>query len=249
MIDDTLNCVTALLDVVHLDWKENFVNVSKRNYSALVFRIKGNALIDAGDRQYRVGVNDILYMPQNVSYTAKYSDTEILAVHFKTGRDDNLPEVYSINNSEQIYRIFLKMHVLWGKKSPGYQAEILSLIYDVLARISKMNHSIEMRPDYLKGVSFMNANFKNNSISVPQICKEAGMSETNFRKYMKLYCGKTPVEYLTQLRLEYACNLIAYGVSIEQSALESGFTDPKYFSRVVKKYFGCMAKELKKIDK
>lgn len=102
-----------------------------------------------------------------------------------------------------------------------------------------------MRKDYLKGVSFMNAQFKNRNISVPQICKEAGMSETNFRKFMKLYCGKTPIEYLTQLRLEYARNLISYGVPIKQAAYESGFNDPKYFSGMVKKYFGCTARDLK----
>lgn len=245
MLENGLNYVTELLDVVHLKWGENRVNVSKRNYSALAFRIKGKALIDVGDKQYCAYENDILYMPQNTSYIAEYSDTEIMVIHFKTICNDSLPEVYSINNPEQIYCIFLKMQVLWEKKSSGYQAEIMSLLYNVLAEISKRKCESGLRTDYLKGISFINANFKNRNISVPQICKEAGMSETNFRKYMKLYCGKTPVEYLTQLRLEYARNLIAYGVPIKQSALESGFSDPKYFSRMVKKYFGCTAKALR----
>lgn len=249
MFEDKLNCVTELLDIAHLKWGESFVNVSKRNYSALAFRIKGKALVDVGDRHYYAGENDILYVPQNTSYSAKYSDTEILVIHFKTVRDDRFPEVYSVSNPERVYRIFLKIHILWEQKSPGNQAEILSLFYEILAEISKSKYSVDMRADYLRGVSFMNANFKNHNVSVPQICKEAGMSETNFRKYMKLYCGKTPIEYLTQLRLEYARNLIAYGVPIKQAALESGFDDPKYFSRTVKKYYGCTAKELKTFDK
>lgn len=249
MIEDKPNYVTELLYIAHLKWGENFIKVPERNYASLAFRIKGNALIDVEGKQYCADVNDILYMPQNTSYTAKYSDTEILVIHFKTAHDDLIPEVYRLNNPERFYRIFLKMHVLWKKKFPGYQMEILSLLYNMLTEISRIKCSIALRSDYLKGISFMNTNFKNSNISVPQICKEACMSETNFRKYMQLYCGKTPIEYLTQLRLEYARNLISYGVPIKQAALESGFNDPKYFSRIVKKYFGCTAKDLNTVDK
>lgn len=249
MIEDKLNYVTELLGVAHLKWEESFVNVSKRDYSALAFRIMGEAQIGAGNKQYCAGENELLYIPQNIAYTAKYSDTEILVIHFKTVRDDIAPEVISINNPEEIYRVFLKMQVLWDKKELGYQAEILSLLYGLLAELSKKNSSIVMRKDYLRGLSFMEQHFKDRSISIPQICKEACMSETNFRKFMKLYCGKTPVEYLTQLRLEYARNLIACGMSIKQSAYECGFNDPKYFSRMVKKYFGCSARDLKTFGK
>lgn len=244
-----MNCVTELLGVTHLKWAESFVNVSKRNYSALAFRIKGEALVEVDGREYSAGVNDLLYIPQNTSYSAEYSDTEIMVVHFKTVYDDAVPEVLSVNNSQSIYQTFLKMYVLWDKKEPGYQEEVLSLFYGLLAELSRKKALIDVRKDYLKGISFMNANFKNSNISVPQICKEAGMSETNFRKFLKMYCGKTPIEYLTQLRLEYARNLIACGVSVKQSAYESGFNDPKYFSRTVKKYFGCTARDLKTFGK
>ncbi|MBQ3224580.1 MAG: helix-turn-helix domain-containing protein, partial [Oscillospiraceae bacterium] len=49
---------------------------------------------------------------------------------------------------------------------------------------------------------------------------------------------KTPVEYITDLRIEHARSLIASNTPIETAALMSGFNDPKYFSRVVNKKFG-----------
>lgn len=65
----------------------------------------------------------------------------------------------------------------------------------------------------------------------------------------KKYYLKTPVEYITDLRLEYARNLISGNMPIEQAALGSGFSDPKYFARVVKKNFGCTPKDLKMFGK
>ena len=57
------------------------------------------------------------------------------------------------------------------------------------------------------------------------------------------------MEYITRLRLEYARRLIANGVSVESTAYESGFNDPKYFARVVKKHFGCTPRNLKTYGK
>ena len=53
----------------------------------------------------------------------------------------------------------------------------------------------------------------------------------------------------TDLRLENARNLIAAGVPVATAAEESGFADPKYFSRVVKLKYQCTPKDLKNFGK
>ena len=57
------------------------------------------------------------------------------------------------------------------------------------------------------------------------------------------------MEYITKSRLESARNLISCGVPIAQAAEQSGFNDPKYFARVVKKHFGCTPREFKTYGK
>ena len=81
------------------------------------------------------------------------------------------------------------------------------------------------------------------------ICTEAGIGATQFRQLFKKYYQKTPMEYITSLRLEYARSLISNGVPVEKASFESGFNDSKYFARVVKKYFGCTPRELKTYGK
>jgi AraC-like DNA-binding protein len=81
------------------------------------------------------------------------------------------------------------------------------------------------------------------------VCEAAGIGTTVFRQLFKRYYQKTPMEYITQLRLEHARNQISGGMPIELAAAESGFADPKYFARVVKKNLGCTPRDLKKYGK
>ena len=105
-------------------------------------------------------------------------------------------------------------------------------------------------PEYfLTAISIINAEYKDPAISIKSICKRAGVSETVFRKLFSENYKKPPIAYITELRIEYARNLIANGESVETAAFESGFSDPKYFARVVKKHLGCTPKALKTYGK
>ena len=96
-----------------------------------------------------------------------------------------------------------------------------------------------------RAISYINSNFKNSNLNVDMICEQAGIGATSFRQLFKKHYQKTPWEYITDLRLEYARNRISNGTPIENVAYESGFNDPKYFARVVKKRLNCTPRDLK----
>jgi two-component system response regulator YesN len=100
-------------------------------------------------------------------------------------------------------------------------------------------------PEYfLRAVSCIQDHFTDHQLSIPGICKEAYLRTLFHQNY-----GKTPTEYITELRLEHARNLISCGASVEAAAGESGFSGPKYFARVVKKHFGCTPRNLRSYGK
>ena len=76
-----------------------------------------------------------------------------------------------------------------------------------------------------------------------------GICETSFRELFKKYYIKTPIEFITDLRIENAKGLISNGLSVEAAAYESDFNDSKYFARIVKKKLGCTPSELKHLGK
>lgn len=239
------NPILEIIGVEHMKWKGGTFNVPGRNYSALAFRINGNASIQNNGNEYTINTNDILYLPQNMCYTARYTDTEMLVIHFVTAQSDKELEIYSFQNSEHIYKLFLQAHLLWKNKDTGYVVYTMSLLYSILGKMFEKKTEINLPTYFLKAISYINAHYKNSDLNIDIICAEAGIGTTTFRKLFKTYYQKTPIQYLTSLRLETARNLISCGISIENAAYESGFNDPKYFARVVKKYFNCTPRELK----
>ena len=243
------NPIIRIVGVEHMKWNGGTFTVEPRPHSALAFRMRGEAVIQSGGEEYRVQSNDIMYLPQNMGYTAEYTDTELIAIHFVAARDDSQVEVYSLQNGEQIYKLFLRARELWKNKQPGFSVYVMGQLYTILGSILAHKTETNLPPSFLKAVSFINANYKNNAISIPMICKEAGIGATVFRQLFRKHYQKTPTAYITDLRLEQARNLISGGMTIENAAWESGFTDPKYFARVVKKRFSCTPRDFKTYGK
>ena len=249
MLYDVNNPILHIVGVSHMRWTGGTFDVKPREHSAIAFRISGDAVITNGEKEYYVNPNDILYLPQNMGYIAEYTDTEMIVIHFMTARDDDEIEVHRFENGEQLYKLFLRALDLWKNKKPGYAAYTMSELYRILGCILEQKAETNMPQSFLRAISFTNANYKDNTLSVGMVCNAAGIGATAFRQLFQKYYQKTPTEYITDLRLEHARNLISGGMSIEEAAYESGFNDPKYFARVVKKHFRCTPRELKNYGK
>ena len=46
------------------------------------------------------------------------------------------------------------------------------------------------------------------------------------------------MEYVTEIRLEKACEMLISGNKVANAAFESGFNDPSYFSKRFKRHYG-----------
>jgi AraC-like DNA-binding protein len=243
MLYDCKNPICSVVGVEHLSWRAGDFDIQPRDHSALAFRLQGTASIVAAGKEYFVDTGDLLYLPQNLAYTARYTDTEMMVIHFKTARDDPEPQVFSFSESGAIYKNFLAAHTLWKNKAPGHPALILSLLYEILGLLWERRTLAQVPALLLKAVSFINHHFRETGLSVGDICANVGISATYLRQFFKKYYHKTPIEYIIELRLEYARQLISCGATVEQAATESGFSDSKYFARTVKKRFGCTPRE------
>ena len=239
------NPILKIFTVERMCWGEDYCNVKPRKYSALTFRIKGSAVISTDTGEHYVHAGEILYIPQNFGYTVKYTETDLIVIHFETERDDKEIEVYSFENSEEIYKMFLQLNFTWENKDIGYTVNSLAQMYAILGKILEKETITTLPERFLSAVSYINANYKNSDLSIETVCNESNISPTMFRQLFKKHYQKTPIEYIIGLRIEHARNLISSGVSIESAAFDSGFNDPKYFTRVVKKYFGCTPRAFK----
>ena len=83
-------------------------------------------------------------------------------------------------------------------------------------------------------------------ISLEEVAKHVDISSYYFSKLFKEEEGMNFIDYLTNLRIEKAKQMLKEGnISIKEVCIESGYTDPNYFSRIFKKVVGCTPTEYK----
>ena len=194
-------------------------------------------------RHYDIDAGDILYMPQQLGYQVEYTATEMMAFHFVTEKNDMQPEVYSLQNRSRVHRLFLTAVDLWKNKSPGYVNFCTAILYEVLGEICADNMRAQMPEHFKRAVDYIHQHFR-ESISIEMLCKTTGICPTAFRQLFQVHYAVTPTQYIRNLRLEYARNLIAGGASVEQAALKCGIPDSKYFARLIKETYGCTPRQL-----
>lgn len=98
-------------------------------------------------------------------------------------------------------------------------------------------------------IEFINVNYTNKELASEYVEKEFNISRSALYKMMKTSTGKSFVEYLTMLRINHSIRLMENSkeMTIREVALDSGYTDQYYFSRVFKKKTGFSPKDYKDI--
>lgn len=102
-----------------------------------------------------------------------------------------------------------------------------------------------VRAEIAKGVS-------DCSFSLQDTLKKLPLNYDYIRKLFKKETGATPYEYLLKERMTLAQQLLTSGAtnkfseySVSQIAEACGYSEPLYFSRVFKQYFGVSPTEYK----
>jgi len=106
---------------------------------------------------------------------------------------------------------------------------------------------IDMSPDNLPGMSQMDKKFLNKiqeiitehlreeHLSVEMLGRELGMSRVHLYRKIKHLTGMTVSEFIREMRLNRAAGLLREsGMSIEEVAYETGFSNPSYFTKCFK---------------
>ena len=95
-------------------------------------------------------------------------------------------------------------------------------------------------------IRYIDENFCDN-LTLGGVCKHFAISKTYFCHLFKLITGKTFTEYLTDLRIRAAMVMLEDpSLSITEISEKLGFSNTSYFSKIFKKYTGCLPKEYRK---
>lgn len=85
---------------------------------------------------------------------------------------------------------------------------------------------------------FMEEHLSDN-LPIQDLADHAGLSRTLFYKKIRTITGLTPVDFYRKYHIERAAQLMRNkGLTVSEACYSTGFSDPKYFSKVFKKFIG-----------
>ena len=97
-----------------------------------------------------------------------------------------------------------------------------------------------------KVMEFMEQQMDNSELTIDAFAEHLMMSRTIFYRKLKSIIGLTPVDFIREIRIKRAVQLIDSGeYNFSQIAYMTGFSDPKYFSKCFKKVMGVTPSEYK----
>ncbi len=89
-----------------------------------------------------------------------------------------------------------------------------------------------------KSIRFMRDHMS-EKIKLEDIARHSGLSIAQFSLLFKKKTSRTPVDYLLHLRIQQSARLLDFStLRIKDIALQVGFTDPYYFSRIFSRIMG-----------
>lgn len=105
-----------------------------------------------------------------------------------------------------------------------------------------------MNPFLQKMVKEISLKYKESDFSIETLAESMNVSQSTLARKIKSITGKTPIEILVEYRLNAAMTMLKEneeGLQINEIAYECGFTDPAYFTRKFKDFFGHTPREVK----
>lgn len=260
---------TNYLRILYYDFPNKFSCMYKSyEYNRLCTIIQGEKHISInGDSKFSYDNNQFILMPSNSNI---YMDINIptKALVFELN-DDLLKSVsekisidYEVNYNSLIEDMLIKNQITPEIKgclnkitfimsNHNKNVEFLldlcaqELVYSLL-QISGTQQILNFEhgsPVY-KAIKYMQDNLK-SSLSIKQISSELNMSDSNFSQYFKKVTGIAPKEYLTDLKLSKAKDMIKHA-SITDVAYDLGYENISYFISLFKNKYGMTPKQYQK---
>lgn len=238
--------VTELHSVMDLK-NPQFNNLKKNNRSVhgLCFPISGTMVYYHNGKEIISDSHHAVLLPKGATYTYScIEEGEFPLINFHTTESFNPNEiiVYEIDDATDYINYFRELERISLLAPLNAHLKAIKIIYEILIRLHKANLNKEsvsfniIRP----AVNYLQNHFSDIGITNKLLAQKAMISEVYFRKLFKENFGVSPKQYIQDLRILKAKNLLKGNLcaSISEVAEEVGFSNVYQFSAAFKKATG-----------
>ncbi len=148
----------------------------------------------------------------------------------------NIGTVISFPEPKEVNLLFRQMFSLFKNQDALFYMETMGAVIRILAA---MGRGASGTPAPEKAVAYLHRHFA-QAVTVEQLAMLESKSVSQLRRDFVRKLGKSPKQYLTEIRMRAACHMLCTTRDqVEQIAAECGYEDSHYFCRLFRKEMGC----------
>lgn len=232
----------GILSVIRVKHRDGYFKVGGRPYAALSYRVCGSGEFSLPTGGFTSEAGDLLFLPEGASYEVEYSGTEMIVVHL-SDCNYRVTENIKIADKQLLRARFAELFSVWEKRHA--KMAVKSLVYDMLQRLADGEGEVASDEVATTAARIMAERATDPDFDISDLSRELYVSGATLRRRFSAVYGIPPKQYLTKLRLDRALALLASGHHlVKDAALMCGFSDEKYFSRLIKSRFGKTPTEI-----
>ena len=226
------------------------LNVKCRHSDAFVYILSGSCTyVFADGDAFTVNKGDILYLAHQADYTMYIHTKDYTFIFCDFEFEETSPRksgVYTPHSPDYSENLFIKL--LQNKDAFTDALSVLYSIYGIVMKTANKKYISKSSQNKIsESKDYIDANFNDTSLSVDFLAEKAVMSNVYFRSLFKAQYYLPPSQYIISVRLKNAKSLMKYSfLTLEECALQSGFSSLQYFCRVFKKHTGITPSEYRR---
>ncbi|MBQ7036096.1 MAG: helix-turn-helix transcriptional regulator [Clostridia bacterium] len=235
--------ITDIEDIATISYpKRKRVKINNRKCYGLSFCIEGQITYTCLGKKYISDPHHAIILPQGQSYSI-YGDKQgtFPLINFKCMSQlcDTMIVLPIENPSTYIKEFeYMKALSIFERNNPKVMSIFYDIIYRLLSKDGKNSNIL------LNAEKFLENNFDNPKITNEMLAKQCGISEIYFRKLFSKQYGITPHQYIINIRVNKAKQLLTDGVlKVNAISEKCGFSNSNHFCRIFKEKTGLTPME------
>ena len=190
--------------------------------------------------------DDVLYLPKYSNYVVSQDEhSNCHPIDFNLSEDIVFkPFAFKPQNHQSTFEHFKKAEQAWRTKCTSYhmkcKSELYNILYDLQTSYFSAYTPTAKSNMILPAIEYINNNYTSETISIYKLARLCDITPEYFRAIFKQIYGTSPKNYINNLKLIRAKELLQsdHLTTIEAVAGECGYSDMCHFSREFKKFEG-----------
>lgn len=236
---DTLQHM-RLLDIVHVRTvqkpKRHEMYVEHKKHFGFSLCIEGSITYTFNGKNYTSDTNHAVILPQGQNYYVhSEKGCQLMSVNFNcTDFSNENFLVIPLTNAAACATVFSRLQedMMFGRSQFTLMRHFYELLELLCSNIGKDDTVFSATLRYLE------SHLSDPTLSNQRLAQQAGFSEAHFRRLFTKRYGIPPRQYLLELRIRKAKQLLCEGVAITAVSEACGFDGLFHFSRFFKKRTG-----------